>query len=35
MCSAFGTNVHLRRHEYVIQSEYSNRAHACTNAPIK
>jgi hypothetical protein len=35
MCSAFGTNVLLRQHEYVIQSEYSNRAHACTNAPIE
>lgn len=34
MCAAFGTNVHLRQHDYVIQSEYSNRAHACTNAPI-
>jgi hypothetical protein len=35
MCATFGSNVHLRRHEYFIQSEYSNRAHACTNAPIK
>jgi hypothetical protein len=35
MCSAFGSNVRLRRNEYFIQSEYSNRAHACTNAPIK
>jgi hypothetical protein len=35
MCSAFGTNVHLRTHDYFIQSEYSNRAHACTSAPVK
>jgi len=35
MCATFGSNVQLRRHEYFIQSEYSNRAHACTNAPIK
>ena len=30
VCSAFGTNQKLNRHSYVIQSEYSNRAHACT-----
>jgi hypothetical protein len=34
MCAAFGSNVLLRDNEYFIQSEYSNRAHACTNAPI-
>ncbi|HEY7635446.1 MAG TPA: hypothetical protein VH763_07885 [Gemmatimonadales bacterium] len=35
MCATFGTNVHLRQNDYFIQPEYSNRAHACTNAPIK
>lgn len=30
ICSAFGTNQRMGRHAYVIQSEYSNRVHACT-----
>jgi hypothetical protein len=31
MCSAFGTNQRLNGHDYFIQSEYSNKVHACTN----
>jgi hypothetical protein len=31
ICSAFGTNQTLTLHDYFIQSEYSNKLHACSN----
>ena len=31
LCSSFATNQRLNGHDYFLQSEYSNKLHACTN----
>jgi len=33
LCFVFRNNEHLGRHSYVIQSEYSNNVHLCTDQP--